>query len=95
MAQRKISELQAVCYGLFAFMQKLLTALSIIGTAAILCVGRQIIVYGLGIHLEEGFGLYAGLLTWLADATISGLIGLAIVAVIVGVHHMWVARKRA
>jgi predicted DNA repair protein MutK len=40
-------------------------------------------------------GLHEGAAAWIADATISGVIGLAIGAVIVGIHHMWVARKRA
>ncbi len=74
-------------------MPKLLNALSIIGTAAMLWVGGQIIVHGLGAHPEEWLGLHGGLSGWIADATICGIIGLAIGAVIVAVHHMWAAKK--
>jgi len=66
-------------------MPKLLAGLTVIGTAAMLWVGGQIIVHGLGGHPDEWVGLHGGLSGWLADAAICGVIGLAIGAVIVGV----------
>jgi uncharacterized protein len=93
MAQRENGASQALGRGLVAFMPKLLTALSIIGTAAMLWVGGQIIVHGFGYHPAEWFGLHGGFLGWFVDAAICGLIGLAMGAVIVWVHHWWNHRK--
>ena len=90
MARRENGASQALGRGLVAFMPKLLTALSIIGTAAMLWVGGQIIVHGFGIHPTEWFGLHGGFLGWFVDAAICGLIGLAIGAVIVWLHNLWV-----
>jgi uncharacterized protein len=81
--------------GLVKAMPKILNALSIIGTAAMLWVGGQIIVHGLGYHPAEWFGLHEGVLAWLVDATLCGLFGLALGGVIVAVHHWWVHRKQA
>jgi uncharacterized protein len=94
LARRENSAAQAFGRALVQGMPKLLSALSIIGTAAMLWVGGQIIVHGFHIHPAEWVGLHEGILAWLADATICGVIGLAIGAVIVGVHHMWAARKK-
>ena len=68
-------------------MPKLFSFLSVVGTAAMLWVGGQIIVHGFGIHPAELFGLHEGLLAWLVDAALCGLFGLALGAVIVWVHH--------
>lgn len=87
MAQRENGGSQAIGRGLVKGMPKLLAALSTIGTAAMLWVGGQIIVHGFGVHPAEFFGLYEGALAWVADATLSGLAGLAIGAVIVWLHH--------
>jgi uncharacterized protein len=95
MAQRENGGVQAIGRALVKGMPKLLSALSIIGTAAMLWVGGQIIVHGFHIHPAEWFGLHEGAIAWLVDAGISGVAGLAIGAAIVGVHHMWVARKKA
>jgi hypothetical protein len=94
MAQRENGGAKAIGRALVAGMPKLLSALSIIGTAAMLWVGGQIIVHGFGLHPAEWVGLHEGAIAWIADAAISGVIGLAIGAVIVGVHHMWVARRK-
>ena len=75
-------------------MPKLLAFLSVVGTAAMLWVGGQIIVHGLGQHPAEWFGLHEGALAWLVDAGISGVAGLAIGAVIVVVHHWWLKHSR-
>jgi uncharacterized protein len=95
MAKQNNGGAQAFGRALVMGMPKLLSALSIIGTAAMLWVGGQIIVHGLGFHPAEWFGLHEGALAWIADAAVSGVIGLAIGAVIVWLHHMWVARKNA
>ena len=93
MAQRENSGSQAIGRGLVKGMPKLLAALSTIGTAAMLWVGGQIIVHGFGVHPAEFFGLYEGALAWVVDATLSGVAGLAIGAVIVVVHHKVAKRK--
>lgn len=66
-------------------MPKLLTALTVIGTAAMLWVGGQIIVHGFGGHPDAWLGLKGGVTGWIADAGICGIIGFAIGAVIVGI----------
>jgi uncharacterized protein len=93
MAQRDNGGAQAFGRALVNGMPKLLSALSIIGTAAMLWVGGQIIIHGFHIHPAEWVGLHEGALAWLVDAAICGVIGLAIGAVIVWLHHMWVKVK--
>jgi uncharacterized protein len=93
MAQRENGGAQAIGRALVAGMPRLLSALSIIGTAAMLWVGGQIIVHGFGLHPAEWVGLHEGALAWTADAAISGVAGFAIGGLIVAVHHWWAARK--
>ena len=93
LASRANSAAQAVGRALVKGMPKLLGLLTLVGTAAMLWVGGQIIVHGLGLHPQEWVGLHGGLSGWLADAAICGVIGLAIGAVIVGAHHL-VAHRR-
>jgi uncharacterized protein len=93
MAQRKNGGSQALGRGLVRAMPKLLTFLSVVGTAAMLWVGGQIIVHGFHIHPAEWLGLHEGALAWLVDAGLCGLFGLAIGGVIVAIHHKWVHRK--
>jgi predicted DNA repair protein MutK len=95
MAKRENGASQAIGRGLVKAMPKLMTFLSVVGTAAMLWVGGQIIVHGFGLHPADWVGLHEGAAAWIADATISGVIGLAIGAVIVGIHHLWMARKQA
>ena len=80
-------------------MPKLLTALTVVGTAAMLWVGGHILLIGtkeVGWHgpydfvhdLEkqvEGVGGIGGLLAWLINTGISAIIGLAVGAVVVAV----------
>ena len=74
-------------------MPKFLTALSTVGTAAMLWVGGQIIVHGFGIHPAEFVGLHEGALAWIVDAALCGVFGLMLGAAIVWVHHMiWPAK---
>lgn len=93
MAQRKLGATRAIGRGLVRGMPKLLSFLSIVGTAAMLWVGGQIIVHGFGFHPAEWFNLHEGALAWLVDAGLSGVAGLAVGAVIVAVHHWWAHRK--
>lgn len=93
MAQRDNSGSQAIGRGLVKGMPKLLAALSTIGTAAMLWVGGQIIVHGFGIYPAKLLGLYEGALAWVADAALSGIVGLAIGALIVLVYHQIAERK--
>ena len=93
MAGKENGASQAIGRFLVQGMPKLLTALSTVGTAAMLWVGGQIVVHGFGIHPAEFLGLYEGALAWVADAAMSGVAGLAIGAVIVVVHHMVAKRK--
>ncbi len=87
-------------------MPPLLSALSVIGTAAMLWVGGGIIVHGLehyrvtpipdvihGLqHWSSGFG--AGV-NWLSFAAASALVGLGVGGVIAGVLHLAPKRRRA
>jgi uncharacterized protein len=70
--------------GMVRAMPWVLRFLSVLGTAAMIWVGGQIITHGL--HIVPGFvanvGGGSGALHWLADVVYSGLIGLAIGAVI-------------
>lgn len=74
----------AIGRGLVKAMPWLLRFLSVLGTAAMIWVGGQIIVHGLHIvpHAIEEVGGGAGALHWLADTAYSGVIGLAIGAAI-------------
>ena len=87
MAKEGSAARQSIGRGLVHAMPKLLAALALIGTAAMLWVGGQIIVHGFGLHPAEWVGAHGGLTEWVADAGISGVIGLAIGAVIVAAHH--------
>jgi uncharacterized protein len=95
MARRQSSGTQAMGRALVNGMPKLLAFLSVVGTAAMLWVGGQIIVHGLHIHPAEWFGLKEGLLAWLVDAGLCGLFGLLLGSLIVAVHHWWVKRSKA
>jgi uncharacterized protein len=88
MAQRKLGATRAIGRGLVAGMPKLLALLSVVGTAAMLWVGGQIIIHGAGIHPAEYFGLHTGALAWLVDAIICGLFGLFLGSIIAGVLHV-------
>ncbi len=87
MAQQKNGGSQALGRGLVLAMPKLLAFLSTIGTAAMLWVGGQIILHGFHIYPGELIGITGGVLGWLADATLCGIFGLAVGAVIVWLHH--------
>ena len=93
---------QAVGRFLLRAMPKLLTALSVIGTVAMLWVGGGIIIHGteeLGWHpladfahkiqhaVEVASGPLGGILGWLSYATISAIVGLVLGVIIAFIVH--------
>jgi hypothetical protein len=95
MAARQNGGTQALGRALVRGMPKLLALLSVVGTAAMLWVGGQIILHGLHVHPAEWFGLGGGALAWFADAAASGVFGLLLGSLIVAAHHGWVKLKSA
>jgi predicted DNA repair protein MutK len=103
LTQRRSKGAQRVGHALVAGMPKLLTVISVVGTAAMLWVGGHILLsqsYELGWHppydlvhdLEHGIheavhGFLGSLLAWLANTGISALVGLAVGALVVLVMH--------
>lgn len=102
MAEGGASFKQKFGNGLVAFMPKLLTALSVIGVAAMIWVGGHIILVGtddLGWHglyafvhhLEEGVHGVAGvggILGWVVNTICSAIIGLIVGAIVVAIMHV-------
>ena len=98
LAKHRARMLRGLGRGLVKGMPVTLTLLTQVGTAAMLWVGGGIIVHGLeqfgvtGVaHLVEAFSHWAGAVPgvgavtgWLATALASGIVGLALGAVIVG-----------
>lgn len=109
MSKGKAPAGRAVGRGLVAFMPKLLAALAVIGTAAMLWVGGQIVLHGLDeYHIGGlGHGLHdfahavagnlpgAGLWEWLINAGGAGIFGLLLGGIIVGVLHLLPGKKAA
>ena len=95
LAQRASRVAQRVGLGLVAAMPKVLSALSAVGTVAMLWVGGHILLVGtntLGWHAPYGFvhhqeGL-APVLAWLVNTGISAVVGLVVGAIVVGVVHL-------
>jgi predicted DNA repair protein MutK len=102
LAQRKNGGARALGRGLVLAMPKLLKALSAIGIAAMIWVGGGIIVHGLAaFHVEapehiihdaavasaHAIPFAHGFVEWAVSAAGAGVIGLAIGAAIVVVHH--------
>ena len=110
LAQRGSTALQAVGRALVHGVPKLLTALSVIGTAAMLWVGGGIVSHGLEeLHILDvvphfihdtahsaslPFGAAGPMVEWLVGAIGSAIVGLIVGAPIVGVLHWWTSRKR-
>ena len=102
LAQRQSASAQTLGRGLVRAMPVVLAALAWIGTFAMLWVGGGIIVHGLHEYhwdwlpnLVEGLGDWAGgipaigpVTEWLAVAAASGIVGLAVGAVIVAILHL-------
>lgn len=103
LARRPGSGTQTLGRGLVAAMPRVLSALSIIGTAAMVWVGGGIIVHGLEVfgftaiphaihHATEvaaaSAGALAGVVGWLVGAIGSGIVGIVVGGVIAGVLHL-------
>lgn len=103
LARRPGSGSQTLGRGLVAAMPRVLSALSIIGTAAMVWVGGGIIVHGLEAfgftaipnvihHAAEvaaaSAGALSGVVGWLVGAIGSGIVGIVIGGVIAGVLHL-------
>lgn len=110
LAQRSGKGVAAFGRGLVKGMPKLLTALTVIGTAAMLWVGGHIILLGtdeLGFHplyefvhhLEEAAhdatGALGGVVGWIVNTIGSALLGLVVGALIVVVMTLTVHRRKA
>ncbi|MEY4056768.1 MAG: hypothetical protein RL519_2103 [Pseudomonadota bacterium] len=100
--ERSSAAAKAIGRGLLHAMPRLLTALSAIGTLAMLWVGGHILVDGarkLGfkppydaIHavehaVHEASGALGGVLGWLANSTLSGVVGLILGAIVAFAIH--------
>jgi uncharacterized protein len=96
--------------GLVKAMPRLLTALTVIGTVAMLWVGGHIILVGtdeLGLHFlyeivhhleeaaHEATGALGGVVGWLVNTLGSALLGLVVGAVVVLVMNLTVHRRKA
>jgi uncharacterized protein len=107
LAERRNRGSQAVGRALVHALPRVMAALSTIGIAAMIWVGGGIIVHGLEVfgfaapaHAIHDLGEAAahalpalgGAIEWTIGAIGSGLVGLALGAIIVGVHHK-LARK--
>ena len=103
LTQRTSRFVQRIGRGLVAGMPKLLSALSAIGTVAMLWVGGHILLVGtdeLGWHAPYGFVHHVeedihhaveavgGVLAWLVNTAASAAIGLVVGAVVVAIMHL-------
>jgi predicted DNA repair protein MutK len=111
MAERRNRASRAFGRGLVHLVPKLLAALALIGTAAMLWVGGGILLHGLDeLHLLEalphaihdgahavasGIGILEGAVEWFANALGAAIFGLIVGAPIVGLVHLWHRRKGA
>lgn len=107
MAKEGNSARRAIGRGLVSFMPKLLSALAVIGTAAMLWVGGQIFLHGLHEYhiggIAERLDAFAksiagnlpgaGVWEWLINAGGAGIFGLVLGGVIVGVLHLLPGKK--
>ncbi len=109
LAQRTSRFARKIGRGLVAAMPKLLSALSTIGTVAMLWVGGHILLLGtdtLGWHAPYGLVHHAeefvhhavqgvgGLLAWLVNTAASAVIGLVVGAVVVAIMHVLPFHRR-
>lgn len=103
LAQRSSRFAQRVGRSLVAAMPKLLAALALVGTVAMLWVGGHILLvgtdelgwhtlFGLVHHAEESVhdavGVVGGVLAWLVNTAASAVIGLIVGAVVVAAVHV-------
>jgi uncharacterized protein len=103
LTERKTKLVQKIGHGLVAGMPKLLSALSAVGTVAMLWVGGHILLVGadeLGWHTPYGLvhqveekvhhavEAVGGLLAWLVNTAASAVVGLIVGAVVVAVVQL-------
>jgi hypothetical protein len=102
LAERRNAGSRALGRGLVLAMPKVMKALSVIGIAAMIWVGGGIIVHGLAVFglgaiehwihdvaVAAGHAVPAaeGFVEWAVAAAFAGLLGLAVGAIVVAVHH--------
>jgi predicted DNA repair protein MutK len=110
LSTRRRAYLRAIGHGLVRLMPVLLTALSLIGTAAMLWVGGGIFSHGLA---EFGLGVVPhtvhdvavaageavpaaqGVVEWVVEALGSAVVGIVVGAVVVTAFHLWPRKKSA
>ncbi|MCW2683895.1 MAG: hypothetical protein JWP33_1808 [Blastococcus sp.] len=110
LAQRPGKAVAKLGRGLVKGMPKLLTALTVVGTAAMLWVGGHIILLGtdeLGLHVlyetvhhleeaaHEATGALGGVVGWLVNTLGSAVLGLVVGALVVVVMTLTVHRRKA
>jgi predicted DNA repair protein MutK len=110
LAQRTSNFAKKVGRGLVSAMPKLLSALSIIGTVAMLWVGGHILLQGtdtLGWHAPYGLVHHAeewvhhavpgagALLAWLLNTVVSAIVGMVIGSIVVAIMHLLPFGKKA
>ncbi|MGY1679430.1 DUF808 domain-containing protein [Geodermatophilus sp. SYSU D01176] len=110
LSQRPGKGISRFGHGLVKAMPRLLTALTVVGTAAMLWVGGHILlvgsdelglhaVYGAVHHLEEiaheATGALGGVVGWLVNTLASALVGLVVGALIVLVMNLTVHRRKS
>ena len=110
LSQRRGKAVARLGRGLVKAMPRLLTVITVIGTAAMLWVGGHIllvgtdelglhVLYGAVHHLEEAVhhaaGALGGVLAWLVNTLASALVGLVVGAVIVAVLSVTLHRRKA
>jgi len=98
LAERSTGAVAGIGRGLVKGMPKLLTGLTIVGTAAMLWVGGHILLVGMHeLHVDflydavhsledaakDATGAFGGLVKWLVDTAASAVLGLAVGAVLV------------
>ncbi len=103
LAKRGSAVAQAIGRGLVKAMPVLLKALALIGTAAMLWVGGQIIVHGIeefgfvtlphlihdtAHHAGEALPAIGGVVAWIVNAALSAVVGIVIGGIIAGALHL-------
>ncbi|KQM96960.1 DUF808 domain-containing protein [Sphingomonas sp. Leaf25] len=103
LAKRSSAVAQAVGRGLVKAMPVLLKALALIGTAAMLWVGGQIIVHGMeefGLvtlphlihdtahHAAQALPAIGGVVAWIVNAALSAVVGIIVGGIVVGALHL-------
>ena len=110
LAERESAVAQTVGRTLVTGMPKLLAALAVVGTVAMLWVGGHILLVGvdeLGWHapyelvhhleelVHEATGALGGVLAWCVNTLASALVGLVVGAAVVAIMHVIPRRERA